>query len=323
MDWTKRINRTVDYIENNLEGEIDDDRIAEIFAGAKGSFQRTFASITGISLSEYIRKRRLTKAGNEIRNTDERIIDIAVKYGYNSQIAFGYAFKKFHKITPSAARRSNAPLCDFPRLSFKLILSKEGVSNMKFYNLDNAEYIMNQVVCKDDIHIQNSINGVRAVCDGLRAAVILPEGADDSILSQLYFEKNGSSVCIGDFFKTDKGDIFELSKEQVSLFLVELDGMKINNERKYIMLHGNEENDKKELIVCVDLRSMGIISEEPKSAEDEQAVMAFNSEYIKDAFKFVLCSGSENITLCYKGYSSPLVLRSGQLRSLVMPVVGK
>lgn len=324
MDWTKRINLTVDYIENNLEGEIDDDRIAEIFAGAKGAFQRTFASITGISLSEYIRKRRLTKAGHDIRNTDWRIIDIAVKYGYNSQIAFGYAFKKFHKITPSAARNSNAPLCDFPRLSFKLILSKEGVDSMKFYNSDNAEYIMSRIVCGGESRIQNGAEhmGVKFVCDGYRAAAILPEGADDGGFSQMYYEKNGAAVCIGDFFAVDKGDIFNLTKEQASLFLVELDGMKINSERKYIMMQSDEAKNEKELIVCVDLESMGIVADTPLS-ENTKALMAFNAEYIRDAFKFALCSDSEKITLCYKGSSSPLILKSGQFRALVMPVVQK
>ena len=324
MDWTARINLTVEYIENNLEGEINDDRIAEIFAGAKGAFQRTFASITGISLSEYIRKRRLAKAGHDIRNTDERIIDIAVKYGYNSQIAFGYAFKKFHKITPSAARKKDVPLCDFPRLSFTLIMSKEGADSMKFYNSDNAEYIMSQIVCGGEGRVQNCAEnmGVKFVCDGYRAAAILPEGADDSVFFKMYYEKNGAAVCIGDHFAVDKGDKFDLTKEQASLFLVELDGMKINSERKYIMMQSEEEKREKELIVCVDLESMGIVADTPLS-ENTKALMAFNAAYIRDALKFALCSDSEKITLCYKGSSAPLVLRSGQLRALVMPVVQK
>ena len=88
MNFVKRMNSVLDYIEDNLDGEIEDDKIAVLSANAKGMFQRIFTMITDMTLSEYIKKRRLTQAAADIRDTDVKIIDIAVKYGYNSATAF-------------------------------------------------------------------------------------------------------------------------------------------------------------------------------------------------------------------------------------------
>lgn len=88
MDLLKRMNLVLDYIENNLDGEIEENKIAMLFAGSKNMFQRIFTLMTETTLSEYIRKRKLTLAAFDIRNTNEKIIDIAVKYGYNSAVAF-------------------------------------------------------------------------------------------------------------------------------------------------------------------------------------------------------------------------------------------
>jgi AraC family transcriptional regulator len=90
------MNSVLDYIEDNLDGEITDDKIAALSANPKGMFQRIFTMITDMTLSEYVRKRRLTQAAVEIQNTNAKIIDIAVKYGYNSADYFTTAFKSFH-----------------------------------------------------------------------------------------------------------------------------------------------------------------------------------------------------------------------------------
>ena len=104
MDWIQHLNKAIDYIEENLDGTISYQKIAKIAGCSVYNFQRVFSYITDKSLSEYIRSRRLTLAAFDILNSSDRIIDIAVKYGYESQDSFTRAFKSFHGILPSKVR---------------------------------------------------------------------------------------------------------------------------------------------------------------------------------------------------------------------------
>ncbi|MCL2775466.1 MAG: FliM/FliN family flagellar motor switch protein [Oscillospiraceae bacterium] len=139
MDWIQRMNLVLDYIENNLDGEIEENRIAELSANPKGMFQRIFSVLTDMSLSEYIRKRRLTQAAYDIQNTDEKIIDIAVKYGYNSADAFSFAFKNFHGVTPSDAKKSDVEFQSFYPLVFEFKLSVKGGNGMQSRIIENVD----------------------------------------------------------------------------------------------------------------------------------------------------------------------------------------
>jgi AraC-like DNA-binding protein len=129
------------YIEENLDGEIDDKIIASIFASPQGMFQRIFTNITNMTLSEYIRKRRLTQAAHDIKNTNDKIINLALKYGYNSTVAFSSAFKSFHGVSPSAARKSDIQLKSFQSFTFTLSLSEKGVDS-SMANLENMAVLL-------------------------------------------------------------------------------------------------------------------------------------------------------------------------------------
>ena len=100
----KLFNDTVNYIETVLDGEIDEKKISSLSGYSYPMFSRLFSMLTETTLSEYIRSRRLTEAAVDLRDTDEKIIDIAMKYGYESPDAFGAAFKKFHGFTPSEVK---------------------------------------------------------------------------------------------------------------------------------------------------------------------------------------------------------------------------
>ena len=139
MNFVKRMNAVLEYIEDNLDGEIEDDKIAVLSANSKGMFQRVFTMITDITLSEYVRKRRLTQAVADIQNTDMKIIDIAVKYGYNSAEYFASAFKSFHGLTPSDARKPNAELNSFHRITFNPNLTITGGNNNMQYRTISLE----------------------------------------------------------------------------------------------------------------------------------------------------------------------------------------
>jgi len=94
VDWLDRFNAAIDYIENNLDSKNEYSMAARVACCSEYHFTRMFSSLTGIPLSEYIRRRRLTKAAFDIQTSNEKIINIALKYGYDSADAFTRAFKK-------------------------------------------------------------------------------------------------------------------------------------------------------------------------------------------------------------------------------------
>ncbi|MEN8905235.1 MAG: AraC family transcriptional regulator [Clostridiales bacterium] len=130
MEWFLKMNEVMDYIENNLEKEIELSKAAKIVCLSGYHFQRMFHITTGFSFGEYIRKRRLTLAANDIITSKEKVIDIAYKYSYESPEAFSRAFKSLHGVSPSGIRSNGGNLKTFPRLSFQIIL--KGEKNMDY-----------------------------------------------------------------------------------------------------------------------------------------------------------------------------------------------
>lgn len=130
MDWLKRINRALDYVENNLANEIDMNVVAQMAYCSSYNFQKMFSFITGISLVEYIRRRRMTLAAFEIQNSNMKIIDVALKYGYDSPVSFARAFQALHGIVPSLARDGGVALKAYPRMSFQIHI--KGESEMEY-----------------------------------------------------------------------------------------------------------------------------------------------------------------------------------------------
>ena len=120
MDSLKSMNNALAYIEEHLTEEIDYSKISKIAYCSEYHFKRMFSFLSGISLSEYIRRRRLTLAALDLKDKDLRIIDVAVKYGYNSADSFSRAFHSLHGILPSEARSENTQLKAYPRMTFQL-----------------------------------------------------------------------------------------------------------------------------------------------------------------------------------------------------------
>ncbi len=121
MDWQKCMNQAMEYIENNLSSEIDYYTAAQFMNCSEWEFRRIFSFLAQIPLSEYVRRRRLTAAALDIQK-GEKIIDIAQRYGYESQAAFSRAFRQWHGLAPSLVRDKEVTLKPFPRLTFKLVL---------------------------------------------------------------------------------------------------------------------------------------------------------------------------------------------------------
>ena len=142
MDWIQGIQRAIDYVEENITEEIDFEEAAKQAYSSSFHFQRVFSILCGFSLGDYIRMRRLSLAGEELSKGNAKIIDIAMKYGYDTPESFSRAFTRFHGVSPSEAKR-RAPVKIFTPLSVKLIVT--GGSKMD-YRIEKRDAF--QVVCK-------------------------------------------------------------------------------------------------------------------------------------------------------------------------------
>lgn len=142
MDWIQGIQRAIDYVEEHITDEIDIEYVAAATYSSPFHFQRVFGILCGLSLGDYIRMRRLSLAGEELSKGNAKIIDIALKYGYDTPESFSRAFTRFHGIAPSEAKHSgNVKI--FTPLSVKLILSG---GNKMDYRIEKRDAF--KVVCK-------------------------------------------------------------------------------------------------------------------------------------------------------------------------------
>lgn len=130
MDWFANLNRALHYIEENLDDDIDLKEAARLACCSEYHFSRMFSFLSGITLSEYIRRRRLTLAAFELQTGDLRIVDVAVKYGYSSADAFSRAFQGLHGFPPSSLRTHAPSIKAYPRMTFQLTI--QGGSAMNY-----------------------------------------------------------------------------------------------------------------------------------------------------------------------------------------------
>ncbi len=140
LEIIKDINNAIEYIEDNLGSNISIDEIAKVAFTSRYHFQRMFHALTGVTLTEYIRNRRLTLAGEELSSKDVKIIDVAAKYGYESPDAFTKAFQRLHGSTPSMIKKGNARLKSFPKLSFQISIKGECEINYRIVKQDEFKF---------------------------------------------------------------------------------------------------------------------------------------------------------------------------------------
>ena len=131
MEWLERLNESIDYIESHLADEINLDRVAQIACCSTFHFQRMFSYIAEVPLSEYIRRRRMTLAAFDLPSRNEKLIDIAWKYGYDSPTSFNRAFQSIHGIAPSMAKADGVKLKAFAPISFKISIKGDTEMNYK------------------------------------------------------------------------------------------------------------------------------------------------------------------------------------------------
>ncbi len=135
MEWLQRLNEAMAYLEENIE-EVDLARAAQIACCSPFHFQRMFSYLAEVPLSEYVRRRKMTKAAFDLQSGTEKIIDIALKYGYDSPTAFNRAFQSVHGIAPSGARLQGTALKAYPPISFKITIKGENEMNYRIEKKD-------------------------------------------------------------------------------------------------------------------------------------------------------------------------------------------
>lgn len=139
MNYYDSLNKLIDTIEENLENQIDYKALAKVIGTSSYTMQRIFAFLTGITVTEYIRKRRLSKSAEELKRTNQKIIDIAVKYQYDSPVSFTQAFKKMYGQSPASFRKSTEPIRFFPKMEFNLEV--KGKNELTYRIVEKEEQI--------------------------------------------------------------------------------------------------------------------------------------------------------------------------------------
>lgn len=141
MDWLNGMNKVMCYIEENLTNQIRHESLAGIACCSVYEFSRVFSFLTGMPVSEYIRRRRLSQAVFDIRAGEEKIVDIALKYGYESQTAFARAFKELHGVAPLSARKTGVFLKNYPPMAFSLTMKGADVINFRIEKRESFQIV--------------------------------------------------------------------------------------------------------------------------------------------------------------------------------------
>lgn len=142
MNWINGLQNAIDYMEDHLTEELDYGEIARQAYSSSFHFQRVFHILCGYTLGEYIRFRRLTRAGSDLISSQQKVIDIALGYGYDNPESFTRAFTKFHGVTPSQARVNGTGLKSFSRLSVKLQLEGGTMMDYRIEKKDTFQMIV-------------------------------------------------------------------------------------------------------------------------------------------------------------------------------------
>lgn len=136
MEWITRLNTAINYIEEHLTDGLNYEELGKIVCCSSYHFQRMFGYMAGVPLSEYIRRRKMSRAAADLQKADEKVLDIALKYGYESPTAFNRAFQSIHGFAPSQARKEGITFKSFPPISFQITI--KGAVHMD-YRIEKKE----------------------------------------------------------------------------------------------------------------------------------------------------------------------------------------
>lgn len=203
MDSIKQMNLAMKYIEEHLTEEIDWKEVSRIACCSEYHFKRMFSFLSGLSLGEYVRRRRLSLAVTMLKGSKDKIIDIALNFGYDSPDSFTKAFQVLHGVTPSQVRKSSVNVKLFPPMTFHLKI--QGGNEMNFRIVDKEAF---QIVgIKKRITLQ--YEGVNTQMDSMWASLTM----DDFIeLKQLSNVDPKGILCVSANFEEGREEGTELDQ---------------------------------------------------------------------------------------------------------------
>ena len=140
MNWMTGLQRAIDYMEEHILEDLDLESIAAQSFSSSYHFQRVFSIVCDMTIGEYIRNRRLSLAGADLARGDVKVIDVAMKYGYDNPDSFARAFQRFHGVLPSQVKAGDATLKSFSKIVLKL--SMEGGASMNYRIEEKPEMIL-------------------------------------------------------------------------------------------------------------------------------------------------------------------------------------
>ncbi len=158
MEWVERLNQSMNYIEKHLTDGIDYEQLGRIACCSAYHYQRMFTYMAGITLAEYIRRRKMSLAAVDLQGGKERIIDIAEKYGYRSPTAFNRAFQSFHGIAPSSVKDEGVSVKSFSPILFRIAV--KGATEMNYRIETKGEFRILGVSAPLDKEIEHNFTVV-------------------------------------------------------------------------------------------------------------------------------------------------------------------
>lgn len=168
MNWIESIGEAIAYIETHLTDELSPDGIAERVFISPAYFQKVFALLCGFTVAEYIRNRRLAEAGNDLLTTDVRVIDLALKYGYDSPDSFTKAFTRFHGASPTAVRKNGRTIKAFEPLKIQFLLKGGYIMDYRLEKIDAFRVTAKVEVTEDEERItyrnNDSLSEIQTFC---------------------------------------------------------------------------------------------------------------------------------------------------------------
>lgn len=171
MEWLHNMNKAINHIEEHLTEDIDLKKLGAI-AGCSGfHFQRMFSYMAEIPLSEYIRRRKMSLAASDLQD-GEKVLDVAIKYGYSSPTAFNRAFQSIHALTPSEAKTEGISLKAFPPITFKLTIKGAVEMNYRIEKKDAFRII--GVSERYHVNIEENVKTIPQFWQRVAADGILP-----------------------------------------------------------------------------------------------------------------------------------------------------
>lgn len=189
MNYYEELNKVIEKIEEKLTEKIDYKELAKIIGTSSYTLQRIFVFLTGITLTEYIRKRRLSNAAEELLSTDIKIIELALKYQYDSPISFSNAFKKMHGVSPQNLRKNNSSIKTFPKIKFKPTIDTIDELEYRIINLNKQKlYGITTGIIKE-----SNSKAIRDLYDKANEEKIINFIVDNSNGKELYY---GASIDI-------------------------------------------------------------------------------------------------------------------------------